>query len=143
MLDQCSILVADATYQMAEIKKSALRAAGVRSVRLAAGLVPSLEWLKRETFDFILLDENVTAGGFASFIARIRDQSPGRNVHTPILVASSRLDEGLLRAARGAGVALVLRKPFSGNDIRSKITQLLGRQSHLMSSGNAGEAVLL
>lgn len=126
-LEDASVLVADASHQMAEIKRIALRAAGLKSVRLAAGVAQSMESLKRQTFDFILMDEMVTPRGFSPLVALIREQNPGQNTHTPVLVAVARLDAALLQAARDASVAGVLQKPFSGNDIRRRIVQVMGR----------------
>ena len=142
-IERYSVMVADATYPMAEIKGTALRSAGVRSVRLSAGLAHSIECLKRQTFDLILVDEMVTPTGFASFVAQIRDQNPGRNAHTPILVAAAHLDEALMRLANGAHISLVLQKPFSGNDIRSKIAQLMSRKAYQISPKSVVEEVLL
>lgn len=143
-LEKASVLVADASHQMADVKRIALRAAGFKLVRQAAGLAQSMECLRRETFDFILMDETVTPRGFSLLVSMIRQENPGQNAHTPVLVAAARVDSALLKAARDASVAGVLQKPFSGDDIRRRIVQILGRGGGSGSViNNDAEEVLL
>jgi two-component system chemotaxis response regulator CheY len=117
------ILVVDDSNIMREMIVACLRPlAGASFVHAASGL-EAIERLSLKPYDLVVLDLNMPDIGGFEVIEFVRAQD--RLKELPILVVTTRGDEGSRARALGGGASGFLTKPFTPDQILHEVSSLL------------------
>jgi two-component system, chemotaxis family, chemotaxis protein CheY len=117
------ILVVDDSKVMREMIVACLRGeAGLHFTHAASGL-EAIERLSLGSFDLMFLDLNMPDIGGYEVLEFVRGQDTLRDV--PIVVVTTRGDEGSRSRALAAGATRFLTKPFDPADILAELRSLL------------------
>ncbi len=117
------ILVVDDSKVMREMIVACLRGeAGLRFTHAASGL-EAIERLSLGRFDLVFLDLNMPDIGGFEVLEFVRGQAGLREV--PIIVVTTRGDEGSKGRALTAGASRFMTKPFAPADILAELRSLL------------------
>ena len=117
------ILVVDDSNIMREMIVACLRPlAGASFVHAASGL-EAIERLSLKPYDLVVLDLNMPDIGGFEVIEFVRAQD--RLKELPILVVTTRGDEGSRARALGGGASGFLTKPFTPDQILREVRSLL------------------
>lgn len=115
-------LIVDDSKVMREMEMACLRAIeGVMFTQAASGL-EALERLSLKPFDFVVLDLNMPDISGYEVIEFIRGQDKLRTL--PILVVTTRGDEGSRARAMSAGATRFMTKPFSPEALLGEVRAL-------------------
>ena len=115
-------LIVDDSKVMREMEMACLRAIeGVLFTQAASGL-EALERLSLKPFDFVVLDLNMPDISGYEVIEFIRGQDKLREL--PILVVTTRGDEGSRARAMAAGATRFMTKPFSPEALLGEVRAL-------------------
>lgn len=115
-------LIVDDSKVMREMVIACLRAIdGVAFTQASSGL-EALERLSLKSFDFVVLDLNMPDIGGYEVIEFIRGQDKLRAL--PILVVTTRGDEGSRAKALAAGATRFMTKPFSPDALLDEVRLL-------------------
>jgi two-component system chemotaxis response regulator CheY len=116
-------LIVDDSKVMREMIIASLRAyPGLAFTQAASGL-EALERLSLKPFDFVVLDLNMPDIGGYEVIEFIRGQDKLRTL--PILVVTTRGDEGSRAKALAAGATRFMTKPFSPDVLLGEVRALI------------------
>jgi two-component system, chemotaxis family, chemotaxis protein CheY len=119
-------LIVDDSKVMREMVIACLRAQqGLAFTHAASGL-EALEQLSLKSFDFVVLDLNMPDIGGYEVIEFIRGQDKLRDL--PILVVTTRGDEGSRTRALASGATRFLTKPFSPDVLLGEVRALMGER---------------
>ena len=117
-------LIVDDSKVMREMIIACLRPqAGFVFTQAASGL-EALERLSLKQFDFVVLDLNMPDIGGYEVIEFVRGQDKLRAL--PILVVTTRGDEGSRTRALAAGATRFMTKPFSPEAILEEVRAMIG-----------------
>lgn len=120
-------LIVDDSKVMREMVIACLRAQeGLGFTHAGSGL-EALEKLSLQAFDFVVLDLNMPDIGGYEVIEFIRGQDKLRDL--PILVVTTRGDEGSRARALAAGANRFMTKPFSPEALLGEVRALMGARS--------------
>ena len=115
-------LIVDDSKVMREMEMACLRGIdGVVFTQAASGL-EALERLSLKPFDFVVLDLNMPDISGYEVIEFIRGQDKLRGL--PILVVTTRGDEGSRSKAMAAGATRFMTKPFSPEELLREVHSL-------------------
>ena len=115
-------LIVDDSKVMREMVIACLRGIdGVVFTQAASGL-EALERLSLKPFDFVVLDLNMPDIGGYEVIEFIRGQDKLKTL--PILVVTSRGDDGSRTKALAAGATRFMTKPFAPNTLLDEVRSL-------------------
>ena len=108
------LLIIDDNRNAAEIVRSILSSVGASQMELATTAERAFSMLQAETFDLIIVDQNLGKGdeGIA-LVRRIRTDPASTNPYLPILMLTGYTEQRRVQAARDAGVTEFLSKPFT------------------------------
>jgi two-component system, chemotaxis family, chemotaxis protein CheY len=120
------ILVVDDSKVMREMIVACLRGENFAFTHAASGL-EAIEKMALRHFHLVVLDLNMPDIGGYEVIEFIRSQDKLQNL--PILVVTTRGDEGSRTRALGAGASQFMTKPFAPDDIRVRVRALLQESS--------------
>jgi two-component system chemotaxis response regulator CheY len=116
------ILVVDDSKVMREMIVACLRSeAGLRFAHAASGL-EAIERLSLTRFDLVFLDLNMPDIGGFEVLEFVRGQDVMKNV--PIIVVTTRGDEGSRERALAAGATRFMTKPFEPAQILAELRSL-------------------
>jgi len=116
-------LIVDDSKVMREMIIASLRPYdGLACTQAASGL-EALERLSLKAFDFVVLDLNMPDIGGYEVIEFIRGQDKLRTL--PILVVTTRGDEGSRTKALAAGATRFMTKPFSPDVLLGEVRALI------------------
>lgn len=116
------ILVVDDSKVMRGMIVACLRSENFAFTHAASGL-EAIEKLALHPFHLVVLDLNMPDIGGFEVIEFIRSQE--KLQHLPILVVTTRGDEGSRLRALGAGASQFMTKPFTPEVILSSVRELL------------------
>jgi two-component system, chemotaxis family, chemotaxis protein CheY len=117
------VLVVDDSKVMRDMVVACLRAReGLRFTHAASGL-EAIERLSLSPFDFVVLDLNMPDIGGIEVVEFIRSQDKLRKL--PILIVTTRGDEGSRERALSAGASAFMTKPFTPEGILAEVDLLL------------------
>jgi two-component system, chemotaxis family, chemotaxis protein CheY len=117
------ILVVDDSKVMREMIVACLRGeAGLRFTHAASGL-EAIERLSLVHFDLVFLDLNMPDIGGSEVLEFVRGQDGLREI--PIIVVTTRGDEGSKGRALASGASRFMTKPFEPADILGELRSLL------------------
>ena len=118
------ILVVDDSKVMREMIVACLRGlAGVEFTQAQSGL-EAIERLSLGAFDLVLLDLNMPDIGGFEVVEFVRGQDTLRTL--PIIVVTTRGDDGSRERALRAGASRFMTKPFEPAEIVAEVRSLLG-----------------
>lgn len=119
-----NVLVVDDSRVMREMVIACLRAEpGLEFVQAASGL-EAIEKLSLQPYALVVLDLNMPDIGGVEVIEFVRSQEGLRSL--PILVVTTRGDEGSRNRVLDAGADRFLTKPFTPEEILTEARSLLG-----------------
>ncbi|MFT3776034.1 MAG: response regulator [Minicystis sp.] len=116
------ILVVDDSKVMREMIVACLRAEPFSFTQAASGL-EAVEQLALRPFDLVVLDLNMPDIGGFEVIEFVRGQDKLRTL--PILVVTTRGDEGSRARSLAAGASQFMTKPFTPDAILAEVRALL------------------
>ncbi|HSE74386.1 MAG TPA: response regulator transcription factor, partial [Dongiaceae bacterium] len=127
---QCNVLIVDDEPQIVKTLRLSLSAAG-HNVLTAANASETLDVLRRETVDTMIIDLGLPDRDGKEVIAEVRQWSD-----LPIIVLSARHLEGEKIAALDAGASDYVNKPFSMGELLARLRVAL-RLHHSRSTMHA------
>ena len=113
-MPQCNVLIVDDEPQIVKTLRLSLSAAG-HNVLTAANASETLDVLRRETVDTMIIDLGLPDRDGKEVIAEVRQWSD-----LPIIVLSARHLEGEKIAALDAGASDYVNKPFSMGELLAR-----------------------
>ena len=116
-------LIVDDSKVMREMVIACLRACEDLAFTQASSGLEALERLSLRRFDVVVLDLNMPDIGGYEVIEFVRGQDRLRSL--PILVVTTRGDEGSRARALGAGATRFMTKPFSPDALLGEVRALL------------------
>jgi two-component system chemotaxis response regulator CheY len=120
-----AILVVDDSNIMRQMIVACLRSLeGAEFAQAASGL-EAIERLSLAPYDLLVLDLNMPDIGGFEVIEFVRAQDRLKDL--PILVVTTRGDDGSRARALGSGASAFLTKPFTPEEIRQQAEQLVTR----------------
>ena len=121
------ILVVDDSRVMRDMVIACLRGLpGAQFIHAGSGL-EAIERLSLSAFDLVVLDLNMPDIGGIEVLEFVRGQDKLREL--PIVVVTTRGDEGSRVRALGAGASRFMTKPFTPDAILSEVQALLTEPS--------------
>jgi two-component system KDP operon response regulator KdpE len=129
-MPQCNVLIVDDEPQIVKTLRLSLSAAG-HNVLTAANASETLDVLRRETVDTMIIDLGLPDRDGKEVIAEVRQWSD-----LPIIVLSARHLEGEKIAALDAGASDYVNKPFSMGELLARLRVAL-RLHHSRSTMHA------
>lgn len=117
------ILVVDDSNIMREMIVACLRPLDGAAFAHAASGLEAIERLSLQPFDLVVLDLNMPDIGGFEVIEFVRAQD--RLKELPIVVVTTRGDEGSRTRALGSGASAFITKPFTPDQILREVTSLL------------------
>ena len=125
------VLVVDDSKVMREMIVACLRAQeGLQFTHAASGL-EAIEQLSLKRFDLVVLDLNMPDIGGVEVVEFIRGQDTLREL--PVLIVTTRGDEGSKARVMQAGASRFMTKPFAPDVIVSEVRGLLGLESRVQT----------
>lgn len=119
------VLVVDDSRVMRDMITACLRAIPTVEVTQAASGLEAIERLSLKPFDLMVLDLNMPDIGGLEVVEFVRGQDRLRAL--PILVVTTRADDGSREAILAAGASKYLTKPFTPDAILAEVQALLPR----------------
>ena len=119
------VLVVDDSRVMRDMITACLRALPAVEVSQAASGLEAIERLSLKTFDLMVLDLNMPDIGGLEVVEFVRGQDKLRAL--PILIVTTRADDGSREAVLAAGASKYLTKPFTPDAILAEVQALLPR----------------
>lgn len=119
------VLVVDDSRVMRDMITACLRAIPAVEVTQAASGLEAIERLSLKPFDLMVLDLNMPDIGGLEVVEFVRGQDRLRAL--PILVVTTRADDGSREAILAAGASKYLTKPFTPDAILAEVQALLPR----------------
>lgn len=123
------VLVVEDEPAIAEMIEISLRRNGYRS-SLAGNVADAREIVNTGPVDLALVDWMLPGASGIEFVRYLRDDEATRSL--PIIMLTAKSDEQDITAGLDAGADDYISKPFSPNELNSRIKALL-RRSHSMS----------
>jgi two-component system, chemotaxis family, chemotaxis protein CheY len=120
-----TVLVLDDQFERRAALRATLGQLGVQTIRLAADEAETIERLRAERFDCLILDDGFTPGA-VEFISRLRHKTRGHVQEIAILLCVS-ADNSRVRAARDAGVTEMVAKPVAPEALRVRLEEIVVR----------------
>jgi two-component system chemotaxis response regulator CheY len=121
------ILVVDDSKVMRDMISACLRPDPSLVVTHAASGLEAIERLSLKAFDLLVLDLNMPDIGGLEVVEFVRAQDKLREL--PILIVTTRSDDGSRERVLAAGASRYLTKPFTPEAILTEVQALLGAPS--------------
>lgn len=120
-----AILVVDDSRVMRDMITACLRASPELQATQAASGLEAIERLSLDAFDLMILDLNMPDIGGLEVVEFVRGQDKLRTL--PILIVTTRGDDGTREKVLAAGASRFLTKPFTPEAILAEVQALLSR----------------
>ena len=118
------ILVVDDSKVMRDMISACLRPDPSLVVTHAASGLEAIERLSLKPFDLLVLDLNMPDIGGLEVVEFVRSQDKLKAL--PILIVTTRSDDGSRERVLAAGASKYLTKPFTPDAILAEVRELLG-----------------
>lgn len=125
MLPKLKALVADSNVYLAGLTASMLRSVGVAKAVEVNDSPAALSALSYDTFDVIVLDDQLAPVSGIEFVRSLRAKVDSPNRTVPVVMLFTQSDQATIFSARDAGVTEFIRKPVSAQLLESRITNAL------------------
>jgi two-component system, chemotaxis family, chemotaxis protein CheY len=120
-----TVLILDDQFERRAALRATIGQLGVQTIRLAADEAETIERLRAERFDALILDDGF-APGAVEFISRLRQKTRGHVQEIAIVLCVS-ADNSRVRAARDAGVTEMVAKPVVAEALRVRLEEIVLR----------------
>lgn len=117
------VLIVDDSKVMRDMITACLRTHGELTMVQAASGLEAIEHLSLRPFDLVVLDLNMPDVGGIEVTEFVRQQDQLRKL--PIIIVTTRGDEGSRTRALAAGATRFMTKPFSPQELLSEVRALL------------------
>ena len=121
------ILVVDDSKVMRDMISACLRPDPSLVVTHAASGLEAIERLSLKPFDLLVLDLNMPDFGGLEVVEFVRSQDKLKAL--PILIVTTRSDDGSRERVLAAGASKYLTKPFTPDAILAEVRELLGAEA--------------
>lgn len=112
---------------------------GVSEIKEASDGDAGLRVLRGYAADVILCDMVMEPMDGVEFVRRVRTDSESANPYVPIILVTANADRSSVRAARDAGVNLLMAKPITLEGLRKRIDMALNeRREFIMNQSYVG-----
>ena len=118
------VLVVDDSKVMRDMIAACLKSGSGLSVTHASSGLEAIEKLSLKGFDAVVLDLNMPDIGGIEVLEFVRSQDKLRAL--PIIIVTTRGDEGSRATALAAGATRYMTKPFSPDEILNEVSSLIG-----------------
>lgn len=130
------VLIVDDSKVMRDMIAACLRPDPSIFVTHAASGLEAIERLSLRPFDLIVLDLNMPDIGGLEVVEFVRAQDKLKDV--PVLIVTTRADDGSREAVLAAGASRYMTKPFTPEAILAEVRGLLAdRDSSVRADGTA------
>ncbi|MCF6246389.1 MAG: response regulator [Desulfobacula sp.] len=121
-----SILIVDDSFPMRSVIKKTFRSAGYASAQFleAADGKQALERMKNDWIDLVVTDYNMPVMNGLDLVKAIQTLDLLKNI--PIIVVSTEGNETKIKEFMDAGARGYITKPFTPENIRDLVTDILG-----------------
>jgi two-component system, chemotaxis family, chemotaxis protein CheY len=117
------IVLVDDSPTMRRIIYNCLLKIGFKQIVHAENGLDAITKIKSDNFDLIITDWNMPGMDGIELVKKLRDMKKYKLI--PILMASTKTGKQDIKTAFESGVNDYLIKPFSGKNLKEKITELL------------------
>lgn len=120
------VLIVEDEPDMRAILFADLAELGVEHIFLADKASTALDFIGDDdrNFDVILCDWNMPSLSGLDLIRAMHD----RNIHTPVIMVTGRVDQASVMEASSHGICGYLRKPFTPEQIQARLEAVLRRR---------------
>lgn len=138
-LQKYRVLIADADQQLSLVLKLMLGQMGFTDVQLTRSGQQALDYLNKESFDFLITEWNTQHLDGLGVISHIRHEGITSNPTLPIIMLTGRAEESDVETARDQGINEYVVKPFSANTIFSRLERIIEHpRNFVVSNGFIG-----
>lgn len=126
-MKRLTVLIVDDSSVMRKIVESCLRQAGIELEKVieADNGADALQQIEESAPDLIISDINMPRMGGLEFLAEIQKSEKGKDI--PFLMITTEASEQKVLEAISLGVRGYIRKPFSADQVRLQVSELLAR----------------
>lgn len=124
-MKKITVLIVDDSSVMRKIVERSLRQAGLTLEKVieADNGVDALNLVQTNTVDLILSDVNMPKMDGIEFLRQVRSIESAKNI--PVLMITTEGSEQKVVEAISLGARGYIRKPFSADQVRQQVTELL------------------
>jgi len=134
--EQVKILVVDDMNPMLSIVKSVLSIFGFRTIFLAENGEEAFEIICKENPDLIITDWMMKPMNGLELVKKIRTDKRVPNPYLPILMMTGYSSRLRVENARDIGVTEFLVKPFSAQDLYTRVANIIEKPRQFVDTGN-------
>jgi two-component system chemotaxis response regulator CheY len=137
-----NVLVVDDSLPMRAVIKKTLKASGFNVGRFfdAGNGKEALAVLKQEWLDLVLTDYNMPDMNGMELISEMKGDEILRAI--PVVVITTEGSQQRVREFLEKGAADYIKKPFTPEEIRNKLTRIMGETGYAEGSANSGDQAL-
>ena len=137
-----NVLVVDDSLPMRAVIKKTLKASGfdVGQFFDAGNGKEALAVLKQEWLDLVLTDYNMPDMNGMELISRMKGDEVLRSI--PVVVITTEGSQQRVKEFLEKGAADYIKKPFTPEEIRNKLTRIMGETGYAEASPNNGDQAL-
>lgn len=124
-MKKITVLIVDDSSVMRKIVERSLRQAGVELEKVieAGNGADALTLVQDNAIDLILSDVNMPKMDGIEFLRQLQASDPAKSI--PVLMITTEGSEQRVMEAISLGARGYIRKPFSADQVRQQVTQLL------------------
>jgi two-component system, chemotaxis family, chemotaxis protein CheY len=138
-LSQVNVLIIDSNWNMRRLVGTALEGYGIQNVEFAADGREGLNKLVRLPIDLVICEYRLGRINGIDLTRKIRRSRKKFDPFVPILLLTADTEEGVVAAARDAGISGVIAKPVSAEYLYRHIVELIERpRQFVRTSGFIG-----
>jgi two-component system, chemotaxis family, chemotaxis protein CheY len=121
-----NVLVVDDSLPMRAVMKKTIKASGfnVGNIAEAANGKEALQFLKQDWVDLVITDYNMPDMNGFELLSRMKADEILKTI--PVVVVTTEGSQQRVREFMDAGAADYIRKPFTPEQIRSKLSRIMG-----------------
>lgn len=118
------VLIVDDYPTMLKVLHTLLRQLGFTNIELAEDGAEASEKLKQDTFGLVISDWNMEPMTGLELLKLVRDDAAMSDLPFIMITAESSAEN--VKTAKEAGVSNYIVKPFTADDLRTKLVSVLG-----------------
>lgn len=137
-----NVLIVDDSLPMRAVVKKTLKASGfkVGSLFDAVNGKEALEILRREWVDLVVTDYNMPDVNGFELLSQMKADEVLKTI--PVVIVTTEGSQQRVREFMEAGAADYIRKPFTPEEIRGKLSRIMGEDEHGNGEARVGDEAL-